>query len=158
MLHEEIFSKYPPAEDNLLSLLIDLQAHSPQNYLSREAMEEAARYFNVSKARVYGLAGYYSMLCTEPRGRHVIRLCRSPVCRMFGTFDVARELEGELGIRFGETTEDGLFTLEYSECLGRCNHSPTMMVGARFYGRLDGEKIRYIIDHLREESAREAER
>lgn len=120
-------------------------------------MRETARYLNVTKARVYGVAGYYSMLSTVPRGRHIVRVCRSPVCRMFGAFDLAAQLERELGIRFGETTEDGLFTLEFSECLGRCNHSPTMMVGSRFYGRLDEEKIRYIIDYLRRGEGKEPE-
>ena len=149
MERNEIFSRYPPSADKLLSLLIDLQAHNPRNYLAEEDLTDAARYMNVTKARVYGVAGYYSMLSMKPRGRHVVRVCRSPICRMFGAFDIAQELEKMLGISFGDTTADGEFTLEYSECLGRCNHSPTMMVGSKFYGLLDADKLKYIIDYHR---------
>ncbi len=157
MEYREIFSRYPRRADELLSILIDIQARDPRNYLCEEAMSETARYLHVTKARVYGMAGYYSMLSTEPRGQHVIRLCRSPICRIFGSFDLASELERVLGVRFGETSEDGLFTLEYSECLGRCNHAPSMMVGSRYYGRLDKEKLRYIIDYLRSGEGKEPE-
>lgn len=143
----EICSKYPPTSDHLLSLLIDLQRHNPENYLSEEELSAAAGYMNVTKARVYGVAGYYSMLSLKPRGRHIIRVCRSPVCRMLGAFDIAAELEKMVGTGFGETSEDGVFTLEYTECLGRCNHSPTMMVDEKFYGLLDSEKLGYIVDY-----------
>jgi NADH-quinone oxidoreductase subunit E len=132
----------------LLSLLIDLQNQNPKNYLSRDDMEGAARQCGVTKARVYGLVGYYSMLSARPRGRHVIRVCKSPICRLFGSSDIIDHLKDILGIEVGETTHDGIFTLEYSECLGRCNQSPTLMVDDRFYGRLDEVKLRNVIDHF----------
>ena len=149
MKKNELLSQVPRKRENLLTLLTTLQDASPQNYLSEEDMELAARYLNVTKARVYGVVGYYSMLSSTPRGKHIIRLCRSPVCRMFGALDLSDMLEKELGVSVGGTTEDGLFTLEFSECLGRCTESPTMMVDESYYGSLDGKKIRTIIDRYR---------
>lgn len=144
-----VFEAIPARPHNLLSLLIALQDAEPRNYLSEEDMQAAAQHVNVTKARVYGMVGYYSMLSATPRGRHIIRVCRSPVCRMLGAFDLVEALERELQIAVGETTEDGAFSLEYTECLGRCTQSPAMMIDQRVYGPVDRQKLQKIIADAR---------
>ncbi len=137
------------ARDRLLSALCEVQESSLQNYLSPEGLKELSRRFALSMAELRGVASYYSMLSLRPRGRHIIRLCVSPVCRMLGSVDLLGLIEGELGLRAGETSSDGLFTLEETQCLGRCAGAPAMMVDAQVYENLDIEGVRRILASYR---------
>jgi NADH:ubiquinone oxidoreductase subunit E len=152
-----IVRKYPPRRDYLLMILRDIQEAEPQNYVSREAMRSVADYLNVTGAAVYGMVGYYSMLSEHPRGRHIIRLCRSPVCRMLGAFDLQAALEEQLGVRMGATTADGSFTLESSECLGNCHRAPSMMIDEVLYSGVTETKLGRILDRVRSGQEREGE-
>lgn len=149
MDQQEIFAGFSPDRANLLHVLHALQDNHPQNYLTEESLKAAARYFRVSLSWVYGVAGYYSMFSLKPRGRYIIRVCNSPVCNMMGSSGIIESLAEILGIGTGETTHDGLFTVEEAECLGICDVAPAMMINRAVYGNLTHESLKAIIDELR---------
>lgn len=142
----EILSKYPPDRQKLINILHEIQDSSEFHYLTEFDMQQVAEYFNTTKASVYGVVTYYSMLSTKPRGRHIIRVCKSPVCHVEGAFSIIETIKQELGIKeVGETSSDRHFTLEYSECLGQCASAPGMLINEDFFGNLDDTKIREIL-------------
>lgn len=146
---QEILDKYKPAKENLLPILHAIQDSNPRNYLPDDALRATAKYLNITLSSVYGVVGYYTMFSRKPRGKYVIRFCTSPVCGMMGSINVLDWLSQWLGIGVGETTKDGLFTLEESECLGRCGKAPSMMVNQQFYGNLTPELLENIIHQLK---------
>jgi NADH-quinone oxidoreductase subunit E len=140
-----ILGQYPPRMENVLLILHDLQNHNPRNYLSEKDLELVAAYLNTTLGVMYGIATYYTMFSLRPRGKHIIRICRSPVCHLAGVTDVLAELNRLLKIDIGETTTDQEFTLETTECLGQCDTAPAMMVDDMLYGNLTRNKIRSVI-------------
>jgi len=100
------------------------------NYLPQEAISEAARVFGVSEAQAYGVATFYSYLSVKPRGKYIIRMCESAPCHIAGADAVIKAIERELGIKVGETTADGKFTLELTECVGQCQATPVITVNS----------------------------
>ena len=100
------------------------------NYLPHEAVAEAAKVFGLSEAQAYGVATFYSYLSVKPRGRYIIRMCESAPCHIAGADEVIKALENQLGIKVGETTADGKFTLELTECVGQCQATPVVTVNS----------------------------
>ncbi len=149
MSTQNILEKHAPERHNILMILHDLQDHHPQNYLTEEALEATARYLRLTKASVYGVAGYYTMFSLKPRGKHIIRVCVSAVCELKKSDSVIAHLESTLGIKTGQTTPCGLFTLELSECIGQCQEAPSMMIGQAVYNNLDADRIREVIESIR---------
>ncbi len=153
MSTKEIIRQFDPVKDNLLNILHALQNSHPQNYLTEEALEETARYLKLTKAAVFGVAGYYSMFSLRPRGRFVVRVCVSPVCEVMKIHALLPVIEEELGVSTGETTKNGLFTLETAECLGQCQEAPSMMINDKVYNNLSGERIREIFSEIRSQNS-----
>ena len=149
MTRQEILCKYEPLKENLLLILHELQNNSPSHFISAVDITEVADYLNITQSSVYGVITYYSMFSISPRGRHIIRVCESPVCEITGSESIVRSVENILGISPGETTDDGFFTLETSECLGRCAEAPCLLIDETFYGYLDTESIVDIINAIR---------
>jgi NADH-quinone oxidoreductase subunit E len=149
MTTEQLLEKYPPTRDHLLNILHEVQANNPNNNISEDDIKLVAKYLNTTYASVYGVITYYSMISIKPRGKYIIRLCKSPVCRMIGSNDILNSLINSLGIEPGETTDDKLFTLEYSECLGQCDKAPVLMVNEKLYTELDDYKVNNLIKSLR---------
>ena len=139
--------------DRILLVLHESQDRSPRSFLEPADLEEIRRRFGLTKAEIRGIATYYSLFSLVPRGKHVIRLCDSPVCRMLGSLDLLALLKQELGIEIGQTTSDGLFTLEETQCLGRCAGSPCMMLDGRNYEGLTPRRMTRILDSLRRKKA-----
>jgi NADH:ubiquinone oxidoreductase subunit E len=115
------------------------------NYLTDDAMVEVARELDISAAEVYGTASFYSFLDTEPRGKYVIRVCKTITCAMKGKHEVIDALEDILKIKVGETTSSGLFTLLETNCMGWCHKAPAMLINDVPYTELTREKIVKII-------------
>ncbi len=149
MDREHLREKYRPHPSNLIMILHEIQNSSRRHYIRREDMRWVARYLNVPLSAVYGMVHYYSMFSDLPRGRHIIRICRSPVCRMMGTGSVAASLETLLGVPIGAVTADGCCFVEQAECLGHCDQAPVMMVDETVYGALTHAKINAVIATLR---------
>jgi NADH-quinone oxidoreductase subunit E len=145
----EILAKYSPDKEHLLSILHDIQNCNPEQFISEDDMKSVADYLNITISSVYGVVTYYSMFSLKPRGRYIIRICSSPVCDMTGSEGILKDLERKLRLGKGETTSDGLFTLETCECLGHCEEAPGMIINERFYGNLCSSEIDKIIDSLK---------
>ena len=131
--------------ENLLLILHDFQNHNPRNYLSRTDMQLIANYLKVPSSSVYGVVSYYTLFSSTPRGKHIIRICDSPVCSLAGSKTILAELSRNLKIGIGETSAEGLFTLETTECLGQCDTAPGMSVDEVYYGNLTPKKIYTIL-------------
>jgi NADH:ubiquinone oxidoreductase subunit E len=130
MKREKILKQYGRSGDNLLAILHDLQDASPEHYLSDGDLRAAADHLGLATSFVFGVATFYTMYSLKPRGKNLIRVCQSPPCHLLGSSTISRELIRLLGIGFGETTADKLFTLEMTSCLGVCGVAPAMMVNA----------------------------
>mgnify|MGYP006293008313 FL=1 len=117
-----------------------------ERHVSEEAMTEVARELDMSAALVYGTATFYSFLDTEPRGKYVIRLCRTITCDMKGKKEIMETLKDLLKIDLGETTKDNRFTLLETNCLGWCHKGPAMLINEEAYTELTDEKVTEIID------------
>lgn len=117
-----------------------------ERYISDEAMTEIARELDISAAQVYGTATFYSFLDTQPRGKYVIRICKTISCAMKGKNLLVQEIEDMLKIKVGETTPNKKFSLLETNCLGWCHKGPAMLVNDEAYTDLTSEKVREIIN------------
>ncbi|MGB9834470.1 MAG: NAD(P)H-dependent oxidoreductase subunit E [bacterium] len=144
-----ILKRFEPRKENLLSLLHALQRSNPQNYLEEEDLKLAANYLSLPLSFVSSVATFYSMFSLKPRGKYIVRICESPPCHLVGAESIIDTVSNFLGIKVGETTPDGLFTLELSSCLGVCGVAPAMMVNEEVYGNLTPEKVRSVLNDLR---------
>lgn len=113
--------------------------------IPEEAIAAAARVFDMPKAQAYGVATFYSYFKVGKRGRNVIRICESAPCHIAGADKVVAALEKELGIKMGESTADGKFALEFTECVGQCQATPVITINSKPYGDVSAEKIPAIL-------------
>jgi NADH-quinone oxidoreductase subunit E len=114
--------------------------------LSEDSIKVIARELNLSAAQVYGTATFYSFLDTEPRGKYVIRICKSLTCWMKGKNQIIKAIEDTLKIKMGETTKDKKFTLLETNCLGWCHKAPTILINDDVFSELNEEKIIEILE------------
>ncbi len=142
MTKEAIASRYRRSPEALLSLLHDLQRANHGNLLTPADLELAAAHVGVPVSAARDAATFYSMFSLRPRGRHIVRLCASPHCHLAGAWSALDELRSLLGADIGETTTDGLFTLELTSCLGVCGVAPVMMIDDEVVGNLTPKLIR----------------
>ena len=133
-----------------VDVMFTLQNH--YGHLSDEAVEEGARLLGMTPLELEELATFYDFIYREPVGRYVIHVCDGVVCWMNGYEPVMDYLSKKLGIKPGETTEDGLFTLLPTACIGYCDLSPAMLINGKPYGPLTAEKIDDILQRLRSET------
>jgi NADH-quinone oxidoreductase E subunit len=140
---EEIVEKYKEEKTPLLCVLQEVQERF--RYLPRNVLGYIAKKMNIPASTVYGVATFYSFFETAPVGEYVIRVCKSTPCHVQGAFSVLKALKRELGIKEGETTRDGKFTLEVTSCLGVCGVAPAMMINDVTYGNLNDERVREIL-------------
>lgn len=118
------------------------------SFIPEEAITEAAKAFAIPAAEAYGVATFYSYFKIGERGRYVIRICESSPCHIAGAAEVVAALEKELGIKMGETTPDGKFTLEYTECVGQCQATPVITVNSQPFGDITADKIPGILSQF----------
>jgi NADH:ubiquinone oxidoreductase subunit E len=147
----DIISAMGPESAPLLQILLAVQDASPENFVSEEVINEIAHRLDVSRSRVYSTASFYSVIALKPRGRHIVRVCINAPCENAGKQEIIAVLEDELGIRMGQTTEDGQFTLEGVSCLGACYMSPAIKVDHDLYGDLTPAGVAAIIRRYRKE-------
>lgn len=115
------------------------------SYIPEEAIAVAAQVFDMPKAKAHGVATFYSYFKVGKRGKNVIRICESAPCHVAGADKVVEALEKELGIKMGETTADGKFTLEFTECVGQCQATPVITINSKPYGDVNADKIKAIL-------------
>ncbi len=131
-------------QKNLLLLLEEAQSRF--GYLSQEVMIQLAKSLGISISEVYGAATFYAFLSTEPQGRNVIRVCKSLPCFLKNSQLIIETVEQEVGIKPGETTPDGKFSFQLTNCIGACDKAPAMMINSDVYGDLTSKKISAILE------------
>ncbi len=137
-------------DGNRSALMPMLQkVQNSQSRISEYVMQLIADILDIHPVEVYGVVSFYSFLNTKPKGKFVVRLCRTISCDMLGKERVARQLENDLGIKFGETTADGKFTLEWANCLGMCDEGPALLVNDVAHAKVTPEKVHEILDACR---------
>lgn len=129
---------------HLISVLHKVQHEF--GYLGREQLDAVAQLLQAPASKVAGVATFYHFFRLEPRGRFVINICMGTACYVKGAERVADKLKEELGIQFGETTSDGLFSLEGTRCLGACGLAPVVMIDDKVYGDMTPDQVPALIE------------
>jgi NADH:ubiquinone oxidoreductase subunit E len=135
------------AESYLIAVLHKVQGMF--GYLDKEVMDFVAEEMNIPTAHIWGVATFYHYFNLEPIGKHVVSICMGTACYVKGGDKILDTLKSELGISTGETTEDGIFTLQEARCLGACGIAPVIMVDDKIYGELDSKKTIDVINRYR---------
>jgi NADH-quinone oxidoreductase E subunit len=145
---ERILSRYPVKRSALIPILHEVQARD--GYLSQEALAEVAQYLELHPVEVAETATFYDLLNLRPVGKYQILFCHNLSCALVGAERLLAHLERALGIKAGETTPDGLFTLRRMECLASCGTAPVMQVNGEYYENLTEAKVDQILNGLRQ--------
>ena len=144
---EAEFAHYPTKRAVCIDAMKIVQRH--RGWVSDESLQDIAKLLEMSLDELDGVATFYNLLFRKPVGRHVVLLCDSVSCWIMG-YDCLRErLCSKLGVRLGETTADGRFTLLPIVCLGTCDHAPAMMVDEDLHRDLDPEKAEQALESYR---------
>jgi NADH:ubiquinone oxidoreductase subunit E len=114
-------------------------------YLPGEALAEVSRLLHMPNSKLYSVASFYHMLSTKPRGRHVIQFCESAPCHVVGGREVWEMLQDEVGLKPGETSQDGKWTLVTASCLGICGVGPVIIIDDDIYGNVVPERVPEIL-------------
>jgi len=144
---ENLVKQYGSDRPALLQILQAIQ--KKYKYISDFAQQEISRLLNIHPVEVYSVITFYSFLYSEPKGRNIVRLCRTISCDMAGKNKVESAVKRELGISFGETTTDGRITLEFINCLGMCDQGPAMVVNDKVYTHMNPEEAVNILSDVK---------
>ena len=147
-LLEPVFKEFEGDSHALVTIL--QRAQEIYGYLPTDVIYRIAERQGVSPAKVLGVATFYSQFRLKPVGKNLILLCKGTACHVNSADGIAAALKEELGIGGGETSADGLFTLEFVACLGCCSLSPVMMINGVAYGSLTPEKAKRIVREIRD--------
>jgi len=146
---KKIIKKYPPGKpESAVMPLLDMAQRQHGGWLPRAAIAYVAELLQMPMIRAFEVAGFYSMFNLEPVGKYLVQLCHTTPCWLAGGEAIARACEAKLGIKLGETTADGLFTLKEVECLGACANAPVMQINDDYYEDLTPESVMKILDDL----------
>ena len=145
---DKILDKYPGARrDKLIPILQEIQDFF--GYLNEDSIKKVGRHLKLPTSKIYGIATFYNQFSFVPRGKYHIRICHGSACHVNGGVKLINELEKLIGLKNGEITEDGLFSLEIAACLGGCSRSPIIEINEEFYGFNDSRSLRTIIESIR---------
>lgn len=147
---EKIVSEFNKERSALLPALRAIQ--DEYGFVPEESITALADLLGVSRAEIYSLVSFYSLLSFRHRGKFVVRVCNSLTCHIKGSKDLQEAIEKFLGIKPGQTTEDGLFSLEYVSCLGLCDKAPAFMINEREYGNVKPKEAIEILNKIKEEN------
>jgi len=155
---EEILEKYPDAKrDSLLPILQDIQDKT--GYISEEAVIKVGQHLKIPASKVYGVATFYNQFKFNKPGKYHIMVCRGTACHVLGSSTVLEELENILKIKAGETTKDGLFSIEVVACMGACGLAPVIAINGEFHAKVTPESLPEIVEEYRQkESEKEREK
>ncbi len=126
-------------------LVLLKRAQSKSGYVSEKFITEVAQLLNIPISEVYGVATYYSFLSTKPLGRNVIRICKSLPCYLKNSQMIIESVANKISIKPGETTSDGKFSFELTNCIGACDEAPAMMINSDIHVNLTPKKISQIL-------------
>jgi NADH-quinone oxidoreductase subunit E len=143
----EIMARYPEVRSAMIPLCH--LAQSQDGWLTEEAMSHVAELVGVTPAEVLGTASFYEMFKREPVGRYAVNVCTQIACMLSGGDELLEHASAKLGIHPGQTTPDGLFTLESVECIAACTEAPCLQVNYRYFHRISHDEVDQLIDELR---------
>jgi NADH-quinone oxidoreductase E subunit len=145
-----VIARYPAGrQQSAVMPLLDL-AQRQEGWVSQAAMETIAAMLEMAPMRVHEVASFYTMYNLHPMGKHHVQVCTNICCQLRGSDGIADEVRFVLGVGFGETTEDGKFTLSEVECLGACVNAPMMQIDDDYYEDLTAETTRTVLESLRQ--------
>ena len=151
---EQIIQRYPEGKQKSAVIpVLHLAQEEFGGWLSAETMDYVASVLNLQPIEVYEVATFYSMYNLKPVGRYLFEVCQTGPCMLNGSDNIIKYIFEKLGIKPGETTSDGMFTLKTVECLGACGYAPMMQLGKNFREHLTKEKIDSIIEECRSKAA-----
>ncbi len=142
-MSREAISTHPGGQEDLIVRL--KEAQNRFGYVPEEVMAALAESLEIPINEVYGVASFYSFLFTRPLGRNVIRICKSLPCYLKHCQVIIESVAAEIGIKPGETTGDGRFSFQLTNCIGLCDRAPAMMINHDIHGNLTPEKIAQIL-------------
>jgi len=145
---QSIIQNYKQGNTSLIGLLQDLSTE--YGYIPEDKLEDVSEGTGVPLSRLYSLCTFYASLRLEPMGEHYCAVCVGTACHVRGATQVVEEIERDLGVNAGETTEDGKFTLETVNCLGACALGPLIVVDGEYHGKMDPRKISRLLKQYKE--------
>lgn len=149
-----LVARYPQGKQKSALLpVLHLAQESFGGWLSAETMDYVASLLNIEPIEVYEVATFYSMYNLKPVGKYMFEVCQTGPCMLRGSDDIIAYIGQTLGIKPGETTSDGMFTLKTVECLGACGYAPMMQMGKTYREHLTKEKVDAIIEECRRNAA-----
>ncbi len=145
---QPILKNYPDnGRENLIPILQDIQHES--GYLSKDSIIEVGRFLDIPISKIFGVATFYNQFRFEPFGKYHIQVCRGTACHVLGSATVLSELEKTLKIKAGQSTNDGLFSIEVVACIGACGLAPVININGEFHAKLTTTSIKQIIGDLK---------
>lgn len=152
---DEVLARHPgAARDSLIPILQEVQ--EAQGYLSEDAMKRVGQHLKLPASKVYGVATFYNQFRFSAVGQFHIALCRGTACHVKGSAKVLDALKLALKIEPGQTTKDGMFSLEILACIGACGLAPAMLVNGETYANVTPDSVRAILHDCRKRSAKNA--
>lgn len=148
---KSLFNAYPQERRYALAVMQDMQRE--YSYVPREGLEALAEYLDCPISGLYSMATFYKALSLKPKGKHIIKVCDGTACHIRGSVNLINSIHRALGIRPGETTADGEFSLELVNCLGSCALAPVMVIDKTYYGKVTMDSLSGILDTVREGAA-----
>jgi NADH-quinone oxidoreductase E subunit len=145
---DSVLSKFPDIrKESLIPLLQEVQ--NIIGYITEESVIKIGRHLNIPASTIYGVASFYNQFRFSPKGKYHIQVCYGTACHILGTSTLLKELEKNLKIKDGETTKDGLFSLEVKTCIGGCGQAPVIAINGDFYGKLTLDKLVETLKYLK---------
>jgi len=146
---KEILNKYSGADrDSLIPILQEIQ--EAEGWLSEDSLTSVGLHLGIPVSKVYGVATFYNQFRFQPQGQNHIQVCRGTACHVLGSATVLEELKSKLKIGVGETTKDGLFSLEIVACIGTCGLAPVININGNFHAGVTAESLDGIIESYKE--------
>jgi len=149
---KELITQYPEGKQKSAILAILHLVQEEIGWLSINSMDYVAGILDIKPIEVYEVATFYTMFHIEPVGNYVLEVCRTGPCMLVGSDQIIQHIENKLGIKVGETSSDGMFTLKTVECMGACGYGPMFQCKGKNYENLTTEKVDELIEQFRNEA------
>ena len=143
---DELLKKYNHSKENLIQILNDVQEY--YGYIPEKSQKKISEYLKISMAEIYGVITFYSRFTLKPKGKYNIAICLGTACFVKGSEKIMDRAKEKLKIEPGETTKDGMFSLEETRCVGACGLAPVFTVNGEVYGNATVQKLDEVIDEI----------
>lgn len=149
---EDILKRFPDAtRDALIPLLQEVQEQ--HGYLSRESVVQIGQHLKLPASKIYGVATFYNQFRFQPQGKFHVQVCRGTACHVKGSAGILDAIRRELKIEPGQTSRDGMFSLEVVACIGACGLAPVICINGEFHAGVTTQKVGKILDSYRRKAA-----